>query len=148
MTERGAYGKPLSEYRDIIRDVGQWQLVGDDPSDKLTGLGDHDPVGSLRYTFVNRHDLPNLGVTEIPMLVAMGAGCGGGDGPNNGALAQIISDDPRRLAVVHGGGFWTVEHRGDDYVRWQRWRTVRRPGWEWTGDGDRTRPPDGQGTMI
>ena len=126
----------------LVRKVKQWRQVGDPPSHELTGLGDDDEPATWRSTYVSRHDLPHLGDWEIPMAVVERLGLGGGDGPNNGAAAQIIWQAPLTIASVHLGGFVTCQPvprlGGMEYERWQRWIQKPAPGYRWCAHCDRT----------
>ena len=127
--------------RDLVAAAANWELVGPPPSDNLVGLGEPDPAATYRRTFVSRYDLPDLGMVEIPLLVAMGAGIGGGDGPNNGAAAQVIQREPELVAAsIVTGGFWTMFFRNGEWGGWQYWRQSLRPGWSWCWECDRAVP--------
>ena len=144
MTEQIPWDSPelAKQGTALVRKAKQWRQVGDEPSHELTGLGDLDDLATWRSTYVSRHDLPNLGDWEIPLREVESKGLGGGDGPNNGAKAQIIREEPLTIASVHLGGFVTcqpvVALGGFDYQRWQRWIQKPAPGYRWCAHCDRT----------
>ena len=108
---------------------------------ELIGLGEHDLTHQVRRTFVGRRDLPHLGDFEVPLDVAVGRNAGAGTGPSNGGGGQIIREDPMFVAFVRLGGFRTCRiDEGPQYVRWQSWRTIPAPGYQWCGECDRTIP--------